>query len=110
MSEQSWVEKRAHPREEVLRPGVIVHGRSGRTVPCRIIDLSLGGARLLIEGDDVPDQGLTLIDQHAGTLNDCQVVWRRAKFAGVRFVPAAESAQRKAQLRELQRARESGET
>ena len=100
-AQSSWVEKRVFPREQVLRPGVVVHGRSGRSVGCKILDLSLGGARLLIEADDLPEQGLTLIDQQAGSLTDCRVVWRKGRFVGVCFVPAAESALRKAQLRHL---------
>ena len=88
-----WSEKRAHPRETVHRPGVVVHGRSGRSVLCTIIDVSLGGARLLLSEDGVPEKGLTLIDQQKGTLADCKVVWRKGLFAGVSFAVASPKAQ-----------------
>ena len=80
-----WSEKRAHPREEVQRRGVVVHGRSGRSVPCTILDVSVGGARLLLSEPDLPDTGLTLIDQQKATLADCKVVWRKGHFVGVSF-------------------------
>ena len=83
--EAEWVEKRAHPREQVQRPGVVVHGRSGKSVPCTIMDVSLGGARLLLTEADLPDAGLTLIDQQMKTLADCKVVWRKGHFVGVSF-------------------------
>jgi hypothetical protein len=101
MPQAAFAEKRAHPRQDVLRPGRVVHGRTGRSVPCQIIDLSAGGARLLLQEDGLPDEGLTLIDQQLGSLNDCRVVWRKARLVGVCFVPAVESARRKAQLRHL---------
>ncbi|HEX8569384.1 MAG TPA: PilZ domain-containing protein [Caulobacteraceae bacterium] len=80
-----WAEKRAHPREQVHRPGVVVHGRSGRSIPCTILDVSLGGARVLLAEPELPEIGLTLIDQQKGTLADCKIVWRKGHFAGVSF-------------------------
>ena len=86
--ETNWAEKRAHPREQVQRPGVVVHGRSGRSVPCTILDVSAGGARLLLSEPDMPDSGLTLIDQQKATLADCKIVWRKGHFVGVSFAVA----------------------
>jgi hypothetical protein len=63
----------------------VVHGRSGRSVACTIMDVSLGGARLLLAEPDLPDIGLTLIDQQKATLADCKVVWRKGHFVGVSF-------------------------
>ena len=84
-TETDWVDRRSHPREQVQRPGVVVHGRSGRSVPCTIMDVSEGGARLLLTEPDLPDRGLTLIDQQKKTLADCKVVWRKGHFVGVSF-------------------------
>ena len=86
--EENWSEKRAHPREQVHRPGVVVHGRSGRSLACTIMDVSAGGARLLLSEPDLPDKGLTLIDQQMKTLADCKVVWRKGHFVGVSFAVA----------------------
>ena len=87
-TETDWVERRAHPREQVHRPGVVVHGRSGRSVACTILDVSVGGARLLLAEPDLPDKGLTLIDQQKKTLANCKVVWRKGCFVGVSFAVA----------------------
>ena len=87
-TETDWTERRAHPREQVQRPGVVVHGRSGRSVACTIMDVSDGGARLLLSESDLPDRGLTLIDQQKKTLADCLVVWRKGHFVGVSFAVA----------------------
>ena len=84
-TETDWVDRRAHPREQVQRPGVVVHGRSGKSVACTIMDVSAGGARLLLSEPDMPDRGLTLIDQQMKTLADCKVVWRKGRFVGVSF-------------------------
>ena len=83
-----WAEKRAHPREEVHRPGVVVHGRTGKSFAVTILDVSDGGARLLFADPDLPDAGLTLIDQHKKTLCPCKVVWRKGNFLGVSFAVA----------------------
>ena len=83
-----WAEKRAHPRETVHRPGVMVHGRSGKSVAVTILDVSAGGARLLLSDAEVPDAGLTLIDQNKKTLCPCKVVWRKGHFVGVSFAVA----------------------
>ena len=89
MSMQSeWAEKRAHPREQVQRPGVVVHGRTGKSVAVTILDVSAGGARILLSDAELPDRGLTLIDQHNKTLCPCKIVWRKGYFAGVSFAVA----------------------
>ena len=85
---ENWAEKRAHPREQVHRPGVVVHGRSGRSMACTILDVSVGGARVLLAEPELPESGLTLIDQQKGTLADCKVVWRKGHFVGVSFAVA----------------------
>ena len=109
MKPDTWVEQRAHPREDVRRPGVLVDGRSGRSVQCLIIDLSAGGARLRLDAPDIPDDGLTLIDQLHKTLNECGVVWRKDSFVGVKFSPPEESAALKAQMRLLSGAARKGD-
>ena len=91
-AEADWVEKRAWLREQVHRPGVVVHGRTGRSVSVTSLDVSEGGARLLLPDQELPDTGLTLIDQHKKTLCPCKVVWRKGRFAGVSFAVAVPRA------------------
>jgi PilZ domain-containing protein len=53
---------------------------------CMITNVSRRGARLLIDGADVPDQFHLLIepDEH----RECRVVWRLGGEIGVAFVDA----------------------
>ena len=78
-------EARRHPRRTVLRRGVVVHGPTGRSIPCTIIDLSLGGARLQLFAPDLPENELTLIDAELGRLHELRVAWRAGGFVGVAF-------------------------
>jgi hypothetical protein len=76
---------RAHPREEVMRRGVVVHGATGASIPCTIIDISLGGARLQLYAPNLPGDELSLIDADKGTMHDLRVAWRNGDFVGVAF-------------------------
>jgi hypothetical protein len=53
---------------------------------CMIIDVSRGGARLLIDGADVPDRFHLLIEQNEH--RECRVVWRLGGEIGIAFVGA----------------------
>jgi hypothetical protein len=55
---------------------------------CMIADISTGGARLLIQGVDVPDQFYLLISGEDGAHRECRVVWRLGGEIGVAFVGA----------------------
>jgi len=56
---------------------------------CRLMDISEGGARLLLERAQVPDEFL-LVTEGAESLN-CRVVWRLDSEIGVEFVDLAET-------------------
>jgi PilZ domain-containing protein len=54
---------------------------------CTVLDVSPGGAKIVTDvAIDVRDRfGLTLTPEHAGRY-ECEVVWRRGKTYGVKFV------------------------
>jgi len=54
---------------------------------CTVLDISPGGAKISTDATiDVRDRfGLTLTPEHAGRY-ECEVVWRRGKTYGVKFV------------------------
>jgi hypothetical protein len=54
---------------------------------CTVIDVSPGGAKIVTDAAiDVRDRfGLTLTPEHSGRY-ECEVVWRRGKTYGVKFV------------------------
>ena len=54
---------------------------------CTVIDVSPGGAKIVTDAAiDVRDRfGMTLAPEHKGRY-ECEVVWRRGKTYGVKFV------------------------
>ena len=80
------IDQRAHPREEVQRRGVVVHGPTGRGFSCVIVDVSNGGARLQLFDPTFPSDELTLIDAEVGEIHELRVAWRSDPFLGVAFV------------------------
>ena len=80
------VDQRAHPRQEVQRRGVLVHGPSGRGFGCVIVDVSHGGAKLHLSDPTFPADELTLIDAEAGEIHELRIAWRSDPYLGVAFV------------------------
>jgi hypothetical protein len=80
------IDARQHARERAARRGVLVHGPSGATFACEIVDRSEGGAGLLIGDAELPAGELTLIDAFLGTAHEVELVWRRDGAAGFRFI------------------------
>jgi len=76
---------RRHPRELVMRRGVLVHAPTGRSFSCMIVDISVGGAQLHLVGTNLPKSDLTLVDVRADATYDVEVIWARWQVLGVRF-------------------------
>ena len=74
-----------------MRRGAVVHGPSGRSYSCVIVDVSVGGARLQMYAPDLPASDLTLVDGKGGTVHELRVAWRAGPFVGVAFVDTAEA-------------------
>jgi hypothetical protein len=58
-------------------------------VPCVIWDISDGGARLAIAHSSLsvlPQKFTLVLLKEAGVMRNCQVVWRDARFVGVKFI------------------------
>jgi hypothetical protein len=55
---------------------------------CTILDISEGGAKLLIEGvpADIPDEFILVLSSQAQTFRRCLVRWRTARQIGVQFL------------------------
>jgi hypothetical protein len=52
---------------------------------CHMMDVSVGGATLLLDAEcDVPDE-ITLLLSAMGARRKCHVVWRRAGEIGIKF-------------------------
>jgi PilZ domain len=76
---------RKETRQPVSRPGRI-ETEDGNTLPCRIADISKGGALLLIpDGEWLPKQ-FVLVDVFQGTRRQVRVRWAAPDKVGVAFI------------------------
>lgn len=83
-------EHRKSMRRRVEQP-VLMTGDDGAIIgQCTMLDVSAGGARLMLSGDlTVPNQFTLFLSKIDGRLKrHCVVAWRKEKEIGVRFVTA----------------------
>ena len=79
-------EKRKSPRRAISRLAKIEVG--SLLCGCLVTDISAGGARLYVEGVDVPETFVLLLGDDNGVIRprECQVVWRIGHELGAQFV------------------------
>jgi len=78
------MERRRHPRHVVDRPAKISLP-SGETLPARIVDVSVGGAKLRVGWKGWLPKFFDLLDVFAGAHRGVQTVWRQFSSIGVRY-------------------------
>jgi hypothetical protein len=89
---------RSKTRRRTLKAGVIAYGGGYVTLKCGVRDMSESGARLLTEGSvDAPDTFVLKIETD-GLDADCEVVWRRGREIGVRFLASRRLEKRRVQI------------
>jgi len=77
------MDKRASPRNRVLRPGTIEF--DGGAINCMVRNLSNTGAMLDVASPVGIPEHFTLILPADGHHVACHVVWRKAKCIGITF-------------------------
>ena len=77
-----WKEYRRHPRISVILASSLETERG--TMHCVALDLSLGGARIRVQGNLEPLAQVTLVLPKFGRFPG-HVVWRNASDAGMQF-------------------------
>lgn len=82
-------EKRRHLRRARVGRAVLIHGPTGRTFACELLDFSEAGARLRLVSVDLPDRHLTLVDGERGLVHETRIVWREALLVGIEFTATA---------------------
>ena len=92
-------ELRAGTRRRMLKAGIIAFNNRQCTLSCTVRDHSQTGARLRVDGSlNVPDTFELIIESDALEAA-CQVVWRKEKEIGVRFLaPPVSVAHKRPQL------------
>ena len=79
--------KKREARKSLYQPGWITLEGGFAARPCVVQDLSTTGARITIDDPNALPARLRLaFARDARTGRNCEVVWRRGKSAGVKFV------------------------
>ena len=76
-------DRRGSPREPVFLTGLLVFG-DDQIVACVIVDRSDSGFRVKLLEDAILPEHFGLIDLLSGVGHQCQAVWRKPPFAGMR--------------------------
>jgi hypothetical protein len=79
--------KKREARKSLRQPGWITLDGGFAVRPCVVQDMSSTGAKITIDDSNVLPARLRLaFARDARTGRDCEVVWRRGKVLGVKFV------------------------
>jgi hypothetical protein len=79
--------KKREARKSLRQPGWITLDGGFAARPCVVQDMSTTGAKLTIDDPNVLPAKLRLaFSRDARTGRNCEVVWRRGKSLGVKFV------------------------
>lgn len=79
-------ERRKYKRHVLNRMAKFRTDLGGLPRDCMITDISEQGARLFIEGLDVPEQFHLIVSGADGAQHECRVVWRLGGEVGVSFI------------------------
>jgi PilZ domain len=81
------MERRGHERSRVVGIGRIDTG-SSYLISCIIRDLTVSGARLMVNDADALPERFQLVFQATGHTTWARVVWRGEGVCGVEFAPS----------------------
>ena len=81
------INKKREVRKSVHQPGWISFEGGFAARPCVVQDMSSTGAKIVIEDpNSLPGKLRLALSRDARTGRSCEVVWRRGKSVGVKFV------------------------
>jgi hypothetical protein len=81
------ITKKREARKSLQQPGWITLDGGFAARPCVVQDMSTTGAKITIDDSNTLPTRLRLaFARDARTGRNCEVVWRRGKSAGVKFV------------------------
>ncbi len=79
--------RKRDPRKSLRRPGWITLDGGFAARPCVVQDMSSNGAKISIEDpNSLPGKLRLALSRDARTGRSCEVVWRRGKSVGIKFV------------------------
>jgi hypothetical protein len=87
-------ETRRDKRKSFEHVAAIDLGPARVPLPCEVLDISSGGARLglLWEGNQVPDTFVLLLSTNGKVRRHCRVAWRKPNQIGVQFLKSTGAA------------------
>jgi hypothetical protein len=86
-SDAMAVTKKRDVRRSVQQAGWITLDGGFAARPCNVLDLSASGAKLVVDDtSSIPNKMRLAFTRDARTGRTCEVVWRRDKTLGVRFI------------------------
>jgi hypothetical protein len=78
--------KRSEPTARPATAWIVIKGRADRE--CAILDASPAGAKVVLQdASGLPDQFEIAFFQAVDKRRRCDVIWRRGKILGVKFLP-----------------------
>jgi hypothetical protein len=77
-------ERRGYPRKRSTAMALIRYG-SNRGLPCSLLDVSGGGARLMSPMASLPPKFKLWMFGKPGVVRDCEVVWQSGLQFGIKF-------------------------
>jgi hypothetical protein len=81
------VTKKREARKSLSQPGWITLDGGFAARPCVVQDMSASGAKITMDDSSALSGGLRLaFARDARTGRNCEVIWRRGKSLGVKFV------------------------
>ena len=79
-------DKRRYARKKVsIEANLFILGEKGTAIPCKVVDLSRGGAQVKIAVPDTLPPEVFLIKDEAHTIYECETVWQKKQAAGLMF-------------------------
>jgi hypothetical protein len=102
-------EHRLHPRKEVsietrlFLPCISRH-EAAIIIPCRIVDVSKGGVRVLVKASYRLPLRVFLLRGEDENSYECRIVWQDGQLAGLQFAALCSNARHQELLREMKTA------
>jgi hypothetical protein len=103
--ESGMVDRREHRRTEVsFETHVFVRGRLPTLLPCNVLDISSGGAKVQIGVPYALPRQVFLLRDERENIYECETVWQDEQTAGLAFVDLCARAKRDELLEEIETA------
>lgn len=85
--QKQFIEQRKSKRREIGFKALLLSHQGAILAACQVIDLSEGGARLLLKtAFNVPETFTLVLSRHARTRRECRIKWKNDLEFGVEFI------------------------